>query len=580
MISWRYILTRVVVLLAILVLVRYTLAPIVNYVTVGSIESGTGANVEIANVAVGLFPPTVVYEDLRIAAAIADETDNLAIAADSIEFELDGEAFLHRRYVARDGRINGLKINTDRFKSTSPASRSSKYGASKSQWLADLFGSLAGSAKTQGGSFDDGSEMVKRGDQIRRRWKSEYALLSKRANELEASIKQVQELPVGYANPLRDGARVEATLTRTKEIQAELANVRAEIDEIPSKIQADLISMQNARQSDLDRIDQLATVEITNSENFGTQLLADSVNVQLDRLRQYIQTGRELANWNVPLPATVCLRGQTIDLVRGYRSPSMLIQRCEVNGELRSDGQPMTLSGLIENFTPEQRLREVPFRARLKLEGSQLVRVDYVRDDSSTVVRESLTMHWPEVLAPELELGDRESIGFDVCDGRLEVWADLHTVGDQLQGRLVSRRVGAKIELQASPHLSQTALVSNFKHTMSSVDRLEIDAAFSGTWDDMTVAVSTNLTQVLKTGMEKAVAAQSMVTRAELTAKLNQTYQTQVEDLQKFAATEQTQARDLLAKADTTIQAFSDKVRKESGGPDAYLGSLRGGELK
>ena len=66
MIRWRYILTRIVVVVAVVVLLRYTLAPIARYMTVRSLESHTGAQVEMVGAKIGLFPPSVRYEGVRI----------------------------------------------------------------------------------------------------------------------------------------------------------------------------------------------------------------------------------------------------------------------------------------------------------------------------------------------------------------------------------------------------------------------------------------------------------------------------------------------------------------------------------
>jgi uncharacterized protein (TIGR03545 family) len=582
MIRWRYILTRVVIVVLIIVALRYTLAPIANYVTVGSIESTTDYKASVVKSHVGLFPPTVTYEGMQLT---LKENPKEKISAESVELEIDGEALLHRRYVVLDGRISGLKIGTPLAASNSQSSQPSPSVTGDSPWLTPIIQSMTNGSADKVSSFGTDLEMVKLADQIRRRWKSEYAVLTKRAADLEAAVEQIQAIPVGLENPLRDRPRVEATLEKTKTLQEELAVVRTEIDEIPTKIQSDLISLQNARQKDIDRIDTVISLEHSNAEHIGSRLLADTVNEQVDRIRQYLSTGRQLASATIRVPEEQAKRGENIDLIGGYKSPSFLVQRCEVKGELQTGTAPYELSGVIENLATDSSnsrmlVQTAPFRARLKLEGPQVIRIDYSRDDSSTVVRESLAMHWPEVLAPAIQLGDRDSVSLDVHDGRMEVWAEVNMVGNDLQGRLVSRRLGSKIDLQSSPSMANSVVVSNLKNTLSDVDRLEFDATFVGTWTDLNVDISTNLAQVMKTGMERAVAAQAMVTRAELTAKLDATYQTQVAELQSFMAAEQSQARNLVAKADKTIQSYSEKVVNESTSPEFYLGRLRSGEFK
>jgi len=582
MIRWRFILTRVIIVVAVIAVLRYALGPVAKYVTVQAIQSATGARVEIDQAVVGLFPPSVRYEGLQIADPRDDKSMSNAVEIESMDLEIDGDAFLHRRYVIRDGRINGLKIGSDRLSSghLDPQPEIEPQNSATSQWMSQFFGSLTDASREKLEAFGSELEMVKRSDQIRRRWKSEYLTLTQRAKQLEESIKQIRDSAKGIDNPLRDWPRIEAALAKSKEVQNELVAVRAAIDEIPSKVQADLISMQDAKQIDINRIEQITSLNLSNPENFGPRMLADLVNAQVDRIRGYVDTGREVANWTVAAPKAERQRGETFDLFQGKPAPSMLVRRCEINGELQADGMPYLLTGVLENLTHQPRLRDQPFHAKLKLEGPQTVRVDYLRDDSSTIVRETLTVHWPEIIAPDLKIGDSDSLALDMTDGRMELWAQLNATGDQLQGRLVSRRVGTTIGVQSNSKIAGSALVSGLKQSLASVDRVEIDAAFNGTWSDMNVSISSNLTQVFKTGMDQAVAAQVTATRNELASKLNETYQDQMADLQTFLAGEQTQARQLVAKADATIQELSAKVLSETGAADAYLGRLRGSLLK
>jgi len=582
MIRWRFILTRVVIVVAVFLILRYALGPVAKYVTVRSLESATGAKVNIDRAIVGLFPPSVRYEGLQIADPRSSNSMTNAVEMDSMVLEIDGDAFLHRRYVVRDGQITGLKIGSDRLTAGhfDPQPKLENESSATSEWMSEFFGSLTHASKEKLDTFANDLEMVKRADQIRRRWKTEYLMLTKRAEQLEASIKVIRDSAKGVENPLRDWPRIEAALAKSKEVQNELVAVRAAIDEIPTKVQADLISMQNAKQIDLDRIEKITSLDLSNRDTFGPRLLADTVNAQVDRMRAYVETGREVANWTVAAPKVGRQIGETFELLQGPQLPSVLVRRCEISGELQSSGKPYLLTGVLENLTHQPRLRNQPFHARLKLEGTQTIRIEYLRDDTSADVRESLTVHWPEVSAPNLKIGDSDSISLEMQNGRLELWAQLDAKGSQMQGRLVSRRVGTSIDVVSSAEAADTVLVSSLKRSLSSVDRVEVDASFNGSWDDMNVEISTNLTQVFKSGMDQAIAAQLTATRAELASKLNATYQAQMADLQTFLTAEQTQARNLVAKADSTIQELSTKILSESGSADAYLGRLRGGVLK
>ena len=75
MIRWRFVLTRLIVVVAVLALLSLGLGPVASYVTVRGLESATGAKVEIAKTRVGLFPPRIQYVDF----AVADPTQPVSL---------------------------------------------------------------------------------------------------------------------------------------------------------------------------------------------------------------------------------------------------------------------------------------------------------------------------------------------------------------------------------------------------------------------------------------------------------------------------------------------------------------------
>ena len=107
MIRWRYVSTRLFVLLAVLMLLRWGLGPVANFLTIRGLQSITGAKVEIAQTRVGMFPPRVHYTDLRVADPRSDKQMRDVVRAESVNLVIDGDALMHRRWVARDGRITG-----------------------------------------------------------------------------------------------------------------------------------------------------------------------------------------------------------------------------------------------------------------------------------------------------------------------------------------------------------------------------------------------------------------------------------------------------------------------------------------
>ncbi len=576
MIRWRYIIPRVFIVVAIFLVLRYTLAPVAKYLTVKAIGAATGARVDIASVDVGFFPPTLRYTAVAVANPRASKSLNNLVEAEEIQCVIDGRALLNRRYVIREARVSGLvvggKRETDGHIDREPVVTS----PSDRRWLSDLTLALADQTESQLSAIADQSEIVRRSDQIRRRWKIEYAELTRRADELEASIRSIQASAKAIDNPLRDWPKVEASLAQAKKIQEELIEVRATLDALPGRVQSDLALLQQAKQIDIDRVRDRLPLDATATDGLGPQLLAGMVKSQIDRVRGYLESGREVADWTVAAPKAERLRGEWIDLTRGPRPPSVLVRRCEIAGAFRAEGETYQLAGLIENLTPQPRLADEPLRARLRLDGPQSVRVEMTRNDAVFPRQETLTLHWPDLKAPDVRLGESDSIELEMVDGRMELWVQLDSTGDRMHGRLVSRRVDTAIELRSDTRIADTPMVATLRNTLAGIDRVEVDAGFRGTWDNFDVTVSTNVTAILRNAMRQALAAQIESTRVQAHQQIDQIYEGQIGELQEWLATQQSAARNQLAKADSTIQDISRKVIQETGSAEAYLGRLRG----
>jgi len=579
MIRWRYILPRILVVAAIILIIRYALPPAVQYATVAAIESATGAKVEMASVEVGLFPPRVRYRELQIANPGEDKAMRNLAQAESVDLVIDGAALLRRRYVIHDARVTGLQFDADRTTSGhlehEPQPESTEPSMAM-KWLSGWMNSAVDSAKSQVDSLVENSETRRRGDQIRRRWKTEYESLAKRAADLEVAIKDVHQTAKGIENPLRDWPRVDATLTKARSIQEELVSVRKTLDAMPAQVQADVLSMEKAKQADLKRAREALPFDLADGEKLGPELLAQAIRNQINTMRGYLDTGREVSQWTVAKPKAERFRGEEIDLEKGNHLPSLLVRRCEVAGALRADGQQYTLAGILENLTPQSKLLRDPMRARIRLQGEQLIRLDYVRDNSGDIAQEMLTMHWPEIKAPTMRLGSKDSLDLDIRDGKMELWVQLNTTGDQIEGRLVSRRLGTRIELGGSDKVTRTPMFTTLQNSLASVDRIEVDANFVGTWKDPEVKISSNLTEVLKTGIRDATTGQIAATRQKMESEVNRVYTDQMGELQSWLASQQVKTSELLAKADNTVQDISRKVMSETNKADAYLGRLRG----
>lgn len=575
MIRWRFLLTRLVLLIAVMALLRWGLGPVIQHATQRVLQRSTAAKVEIGRTRVGFFPPRVRYQRIAVADPRRDEQPRTTLTAESLELILDGEALLDRRFVAREGSMTGIKIDVAGEPTSGAAVTDRPTAATGPSGLSRLLQATTDRSSEQTAAMAAELETVRRGDQIRRRWSQEYTDLTTRARTLEQQIRAVRDRTRGINNPLRDLPQLERTLAEARDARNELLHVHQELVELPQQLQTDLAMLDEAKRNDLAKLDQFVPGAEEDAPDFGTEMLTARVRTQINEAQALLESGRELAGFTMIAPQLQRSRGTDYDLRRVPR-PSLLVRRCEVHGVLHSSGDVFTVSGMLENATSTPGLLDQPTRARLSLSGPEQVRVEYVRDRRPGADIDSLTVHWPAVAAEPLQLGNDREATLQVAGGQRELWVQLHTDGRQVDGRLVSKRTGVAVDLKVDARYVDTPTVRSLEASLSAVDRIEIDASFTGEWPDIGIALQSNLGQIMRRATRDAIDEHVRQTRRAMAAQIETIHAEQTTKLRQWAAEQQAEAVSLIASADQLIEEMSTKVRNEVSEADRYIGRLRG----
>ncbi len=574
MIRWRYILSRLVIVGLVLMLIRWGLGPVATYVTVQGLQESTGAKVEIESSEVGFFPPRIQYHDVRVADPRGDKELKDAFRADKIDLVIDGKALLHRRWVATDGRITGIQIGSDRETSGHLAETfDQSSNAPESIGMLDRF--LSGATDQLGdhaNSVIGGLETVQRSKEIRTRWEQDYEALMVRARELESRIREIRDMARGIDNPLRDWEALDRTLARGNEAMNKLQVVRESIDALPERAKTDMVSMQRAKQIDLEKIDQYVPGSLSQSDNFGVDLMAEAVRQQVQKVRGYLDSGRNLAEYTMVAPETLRDRGIDHDLLGLNRRPEIMIRRCEVGGMMTTNGNAYVMTGILENLSSEPSVMTEPTTARLRLDGPDIVRVEMTSDRRQGADVDLVTLHWPQVDAKPMHLGNRRDAGISIMGGQRELWVQLRSAGDQVSGRFVSKHAGVKMSLNVDSKYAQSPAAVALGQSLASVDTLEVDANFNGTWRDMQLQLNSNLGPIFKNAARDAVASQVQASKRQLAVKVEEAHLRETESLRRWLEEHESEAQTLLASATASIKEMREKVISNVGHDDHYLG--------
>lgn len=575
MIRWRFVVTRLIVIVAIVYILGLGLGPVARYATITIMQHTVGAKVEIENADVGFFPPRVSYRTVAIADPRDDKSMRNAVSADRIELTIDGNALLHRRWVASSGSITGLQVggqrdDTGHFDAeVETIDEQSDEPSVLSQWLADATGGLAEGVQGVG----DDLETVRRSREIRASWQRQYDQAIADAKDVHRRINELRDRARGIDNPLRDWEQLRQALAEADATRKRLFEVREELDNLPAKFQDDFASMEEARRIDLQKIDQFVPGDLSGADKLGVDLVRDAIAAQVARVRSYIDNGKAIADYTIVAPEdNERHRGRTYDLSLTKR-PEILIRRCEISGQLRNGGDLYNVSGIVRNLTPTPETLDEPTRARLRLEGPDTLRLDYVRDRRDGIESDLVTLHWPNMDAGEMRLGKRGGTRIDVTGGRRELWVQINLAGDNVDGRLVSKQTGVSMDLALDGDLSDSIAAKSLDDSLQMIDRIEVNAEFSGTWKELDIDLQTNLGKALRLAAKEAVAGQFAASKQDLADRIAVAQAEESARLREWIASHQGEAQSLLAEADSTIEQMRQKIVSEIGDVD-YIGRL------
>jgi uncharacterized protein (TIGR03545 family) len=576
MIRWKYVGFRLFVLIAVLMLLRWTAGPVAQWMVVRSLESSTGAKVEIASTEVGLFPPMLHLKGLKVADPKREMRN--AIEMEDIYLAVDGGALLKRRYEISNGRLKGIRIGTDRTESgwLEVIEEEPVEDAEGPSLIERISSSLVDDTKSQADAFVDDLKTISESKRIKAYWENEYAVLRTRAKGLEETIRSLKGSIRKVENPLRDLPELQATLERVEGLRRELVDVRQKLDGMPAMVRSDFEALEAAKRADQEKLASYLPADYRDSSltELGPDLLGKIVRDHLQTVRGYLDSGRSIAEVTVTGPKAQRDRGETI--LMGPRFPGWLIQRCEIDGFLHANSEEYSMIGVVENVTSDTDNLTGPMHARLRLEGPRVVRVDFERFYDSAIPRDHLKVHWPSLDLPAKQIGSKK-VALAVDGGKLELWVDIDAQGDQISGRLVSKQTGTQLGLDTKPGLASNVVVQSLQRKLSEIDHIDVDARFAGTWRKLDLNINTNLTSQLADSMISVVEDTMVAARQNLAGRVDQVYQSQVNELQNWLTTQQTDARQMLASVDSTIDKLRTSVMSELSTPDAYLSRLRTG---
>lgn len=503
---WKYIAPRLAIVIAVVLAVRYGLDPALRWGIIVSGEAAVGAKVEVAALTTSLRGGTLTVDGVAVANP-GKPMRNL-LESSQIRLEIDGAQLLRKRVVVHNGKIDGIKFDGER--TTSGALEILPETPAEPSALDPVY---AAAQETAAGWFDDLTGRMEQdllgslatpqvAEELKRRWPEQYQALRKRADDLRAKSKQIETaFRDAKKNPLRGMQQVDELRKQLTETQAELQTTLAEIKALPEQAKADRLALDAARKQDQAFIKEHLKLSGIDPDELNRYLLGETASGYLEQTTWWIEQVRKFVPKN-RVAAPTRTRGTNV-VFAGRRQPKMLLERIELAGEARLDGQPMAFTGTLTDVASEPELHERPLQLAIHSSGA----VDGVLlvelDRRGEVAHDSIKIDVPQLNLAHRTLGRADKLAVTVAPGAASLKADVRLDGDQLVGTIELKQ-SSTLAAQ-TPVLRDDRIAAVIRESLSGVDRLEAKIELAGTLKQPSIRIESNVGPQLASGVSGAV---------------------------------------------------------------------------
>jgi uncharacterized protein (TIGR03545 family) len=407
------------------------------------------------------------------------------------------------------------------------------------QWLKSIAGKLQADLESELKTPGLCRELMERYPQEYERLETQVRSVTDRVQRLQELVRQLRE------NPLQDPATYEDLVRQIAAAREQLAQVQPEFHRVREMVTSDRVAVIEAKRHDEAYVRDKLHMESLNAEALSQYLLGQEQAERLQtalawiqRVRQYIPRKRRFADPQRGGGRTVWLPGVP-------RTPDLLFEQLEIDGEVAGDTNSVSFSGSLCGLTYQPQLYGRPATFSVETGGSTPLQIHGVIDRTGAVSHDKIVVRCPSFTTPQRTLGKAESLAVSVAPspGVLALEIDLHD--DTLSGQFVLEQNDLHMETQLARAYGGQYLQSRLNETLSNVPQLRVAVDLSGTLRRPRGRLRSDLGSYLAGGFQR-VFQQELEARADqITSRMDQYVQRQLAQLEQMVDGKQ---KELLAR--------------------------------
>lgn len=532
MIRWKYAVPRLLLALAVLLLIYFGLNPLIRWGIEAVGEQAFSLRVDIGDLDASLSKTSIRINDFAIANPKVPNAN--LVDADQITLSLDTNALLRRKFVVREGHVQGLRLRGERDEAAQPVDHwqwnagGDRLKQEAERWLETLSSMLGEQLEAEIAEL----ESVKLAKGLLDGWPNEYKQLEARVQAVKARIENLRTLfhtrPDNVASALQ---HYQKTLAELEHLQQEMRDLADQIDRLPDRVESDREAILAATQQDVRKLEERFAAIRLDQETITAYFLGPEMGRRVVAVTEWVRWVRAHLPDEEPDFAGDRLEGVNILFAGRQPQPDFLIESLRLDGETTVDGRTYSFAAAAAGLTNQPQLYGRPAEIRAQLVGDATFEVHALLDRTGETPFDQIVINCPDLALPAASLGREDSIALSVRPGNTHLWIGINLSGDRIAGTMLLRQSGVELTPRVAEKLGGQRLADNLALAAESLREIEIQVDLAGPLNRPEWVLRSNFGKNLSEGLNRAAIAELQYRRAQAT----QLVQVQIDkELNKF----------------------------------------------
>lgn len=538
---WTYIIPRLIIIGLLWGFLNYGVDPLLRYSTIQSLQSVTGAKVDVGALKTTYFPPSFTIQ--RMALARAGRPGKNMVEFDELHVKLESHSLSRRRFVIENGHIDGLRFDTrrsddgqleltDEPKGTEPSWVTEKLTELGDEWLS----SLEEQIKSQ---LDPNNlETYRIGTGVYEKWDVRFEELVARAKELEPRAKALRQ---DFENAKQGDTleQIEQYLTVAREAELlvrDAQTFRDELTGIVPEVRADFQLLNHARMRDQEKVKQTLALLKPDPRRISQALLGQTMYVRLREILTWVETIREYQHGLHEQIQPPRHPGRDFDFRAANPAPDFLLKNLRLTGTVSSNEESVPFKALLTDVTEDPMLLGRPCVMSLVAAGSRPLQLKVIYDATQDIPVAKMRADFRDTNPIPLRAGRPEKACLQAVLNDVTWQSRLVVVQNQIQGQLVLDSRLDQLEFSANEDV-RPEIIAAANEVFASLQTLNATVQISGTLLKPDIELHSDVGEQVAIGVKTAFTQQLAVAKVKLMEEVTDFADEQFQTLKnRFAA--------------------------------------------